>query len=101
MTQPAEAITTFDQVGELLAKQADAIGVVIHGYGPPWVAGSTGDADSGLDAAMEGTPYVTTSLLVGLYLNHAADHLRGAARLAADLGVIMGSVTLVRPVLGS
>ena len=32
----------------------------------------------------EGTPYLNTALMVGLYLNHAEDHLRAAARVAGD-----------------
>ena len=96
-----EPITSFEEVGELLDRLADALSVVIQGYGPPWVSGAPAEADCARDVTLEGTPYLNTALMVGLYLSHAQDHLRGAARLAGDPKVVMGSFTLTRPVLGS
>lgn len=101
MTQPAEPITSFQEVGDLLDRLANALRVVIRDYGPPWAPSSLAEADCARDAPLEGTPYLNAALMVGLYLNHAQDHLRGAARLAGDPKVIMGSMTLTRPVLGS
>lgn len=101
MAQPAEPITSFQEVGDLLDRLADALRVVIRDYGPPWAPGAPAEADCARDEALEGTPILNAALMVGLYLNHAQDHLRGAARLAGDPKVIMGSMTLTRPVLGS
>jgi hypothetical protein len=101
VTDAAEPIVNFEEVGELLDKQADALAVVMHGYGPPWAEGSRAAAECAFDEGMEGTPYLTTALLVSLYLGHALDHLRASANLAGDLKVVMSSYTLVRPILGS
>lgn len=100
-TPPAEPITSFEEVGELLDRLADALQVVIRDYGPPWAPGAPAEVDCALDEALEGTPHLNAALMVGLYLNHAQDHLRAAARIVGDRRIVMGGFTLTRPVLGS
>ena len=63
MTQPAEPITGFQEVGDLLDRLADALRVVVRDYGPPWAPGSPAEADCARDAPLEGTPYLNAALI--------------------------------------
>jgi hypothetical protein len=101
VTEPAQPITTFEELGELLDQWADAMTVITKDYGPPWAAGSPAEADCQRDETLDGTPYLTTALMPAVYLHHAQDHVRAAARVTRDPGIRMVSYTLARPALGS
>jgi hypothetical protein len=94
-------ITSFEDIGELFDKLADALQVIITNWGPPWAEGSTAEAECRLDDPLDGTPHLTAITLVASCLNHTQDHLRVLARAAAHPKVVMGGYSLARPVLGS
>jgi hypothetical protein len=101
VTEPAQPIDTFEEIGELLDQWADAMTVITKDYGPPWAMGSPAESDCQRDDALEGTPYLNTALMVRIYLHHAEDHVRAAARVTSDRNILMVSYTLARPALGS
>lgn len=94
-------LSTFPAVGQSFGRLANALRGVIDAYGPPWADGGPALRDCQRDEQVEGTPYLTSMLMVSFYLNHAEDHLRAMARLAGEEQVLMGCFTLTRPVLGS
>jgi len=55
-TQPAQPITSFQEVGDLLDRLADTLRVVIKDNGPPWVPRAPAEADCARDAVLEDTP---------------------------------------------
>lgn len=97
----AEPITSFPEIGDLLVNLADALQVLVAGYGPPWADGAPVLTDLHLDQQMEGTPLLDGVLMGNVYLEHAEDHLLAAAKIVDDPRVLMGCYTLARPVLGS
>jgi hypothetical protein len=97
----AEPIRSFEEIGELFDKLADALSVIVGNWGPRWAEGSPAERDCRLDDSLDGTPHLTAATLVGSCLNHTQDHLRVLARATAHPKVVMGGYTMVRPVLGS
>jgi hypothetical protein len=101
VSSPAAPIQSFEEIGDLFDRLADALSVIVGNWGPQWAEGSPAEAECRLDDPLEGTPHLTAAMLVASCLNHTQDHLRVLARAAAHPQVVMGAYTMARPVLGS
>src|SRR4051794_11897110 len=101
----ANRVTSFVEVGDIFGKIADALEVLMHGFGLPWAPGSPAEAESAYDEEFAGEwtdkPLSACVLLAGPLLGHTEDHMRAMAKLTGDPQVLMAPLTLVRSVLGS
>jgi hypothetical protein len=105
MTAPVQPAQSFPDVGTMLEKFADALEVIIGGFGHPWAESSQAAAENALEDTLAGRwaqrPVLLATSLVAALLNHTEDHLRGMALLAGQERILMVPFTLARPVLGS